>query len=382
MFFIQLVAYIEINCIALVILLLIFLNLRHRTAQFMPDQRIFMALLASNALILVLDMLMWILDGKHGELIREIYYYVTACYYALNPLICMLWCFYADYHIYKSEKHLKNMMIPMIVPVFVNFVLSFLSITNHNLLFYLDDNNIYHRGNLFYAMAALSFFYLFYPMVFIILNQKSIQKREFLPLLVFIIPPVAGGIFQTLYFGISLIWICVTLSILIIFINIQNSQLYTDFLTGLYNRRSLDSYLQQRVQNMGNRPLAGIMIDLNSFKAINDEYGHHIGDQALQQTAEILEKTFRKGDDFIARYGGDEFVVLLSAIDGCHLDHDIERLKEKVEQFNAQNLFPFSISLSIGYDYYSSDPEATVSDFLKHIDRLMYQDKQKYMSAL
>jgi diguanylate cyclase (GGDEF)-like protein len=133
---------------------------------------------------------------------------------------------------------------------------------------------------------------------------------------------------------------------------------------------------------MGNKSLAGIMIDLNSFKAINDEYGHHIGDQALQQTAEILKKTFRKGDDFIARYGGDEFIVLLSAVDRYRLDHDVERLKEKVEQFNAQNLFPFSISLSIGYDYYPSEPEATASDFLTQIDRLMYRDKQKFMSTL
>jgi diguanylate cyclase (GGDEF)-like protein len=207
-------------------------------------------------------------------------------------------------------------------------------------------------------------------------------QNLFLPLLVFIIPPLIGGIFQTLFFGVSLIWICVTLSILIIFINIQNSQLYTDYLTGLYNRRSLDSYLQQRAQNMGNKSLAGIMIDLNSFKAINDEYGHHIGDQALQQTAEILKKTFRKGDDFIARYGGDEFIVLLSAVDRYRLDHDVERLKEKVKQFNAQNIFPFSISLSVGYDYYPPEPESTASDFLTHIDRLMYQDKQKDMCTL
>lgn len=348
----------------------------------MLDQKIFMVLLASNALILVLDTLMWLLDGKPGDSVRNIYYIVTACYYTLNPLICMFWCFYADYHIYKSAKHLKKILIPILVPTCINLVLSFLSIANENLLFYLDENNIYHRGSMFYIMAAISFFYLCYPIVFIILNRKVIQKREFISLLVFVIPPVAGGIIQALFYGISLIWICVTLSILIIFINIQNSQLYTDYLTGLYNRRSLDSYLQQRVQNMGSKPLAGIMIDLNSFKAINDEYGHQIGDQALQQTAEILKKTFRKSDDFIARYGGDEFVVLLSAVDTYRLISDIERLKEKVEHFNSQNVFPFSISLSIGYDYYPSDTESTAADFIKRIDHLMYQDKQKYINSL
>ena len=269
----------------------------------------------------------------------------------------------------------------MLIPTCVNLILSFLSIFNNHLLFYIDDNNIYHRGNLFYLMAAISFFYLIYAMILIIWKQKVIRKNEFFPLLVFVIPPFIGGIIQAIYYGISLIWICVTLSILILFINIQNNQLYTDYLTGLFNRRQLDNYLQQKAQNIENGMLAGIMIDLNSFKAINDLYGHHIGDQALQHTAEILKKTFRKNDDFIARYGGDEFVILMATRDRSRLPDEIARLKEKVQQFNAQKIVPYTISFSIGYDYYPVESETTAADFLKHIDDLMYQDKQRYMKS-
>jgi diguanylate cyclase (GGDEF)-like protein len=378
---ILLIAYVEIDCFALAILFLIFMNIRRRAVPYLLEQKIFMALLIANALIIIFDMLMWIIDGKPGAVARDFNYLVTACYYSMNPLICMLWYLYADFHIYKSEKHLKRMLPLMAVPACVNLALSFLSIVGDHLLFFIDENNVYRRGDLFFVMAFISFFYLLYPMILIISKQKTIQRREFVPLLVFIIPQLIGGILQSLYYGISLIWICVTLSILIIFINIQNSQLYTDYLTGLYNRRQLDNYLQQKAQNIENRPLAGIMIDLNSFKAINDEYGHQIGDQALQHTADILKKTFRKHDDFIARYGGDEFVVLISAGDRFRLPNEIERLKEKVEQFNAQNIFPFSISLSLGYDYFPADPETTAADFLKHIDGLMYQDKQRFMDA-
>jgi GGDEF domain-containing protein len=149
------------------------------------------------------------------------------------------------------------MLPPMLVPACVNLILSFLSIANDRLLFYIDGNNVYHRGELFYVMALISFFYLIYPMTFIISKQKTILKREFLPLLVFSVPPLIGGVIQALYFGISLTWICVTLSILIIFINIQNSQLYTDYLTGLNNRRQLDNYLQQRIQNVESRLRTG-----------------------------------------------------------------------------------------------------------------------------
>jgi diguanylate cyclase (GGDEF)-like protein len=378
---IQEISYIEIDCFALAILLLIFLNIRRQAAQLLIEQKIYMALLCSDALILVLDLLMWFLDGKPGFPARDLYYIVTAGYYALNPLICMIWYFYADYQIYKSEKHIKKMLIPMLIPTCINFILSFLSIVDHHLLFYLDENNIYHRGNLFYIMAAISFFYLVYTLILILLERKGIEKQDFIPLLVFVIPPFVGGIIQAIYYGISLIWICVTLSILILFINIQNNQLYTDYLTGLFNRRQLDNYLQQKAQNIENGLLAGIMIDLNSFKEINDIYGHHIGDQALQHTAEILKKTFRKNDDFIARYGGDEFVILMVTEDITGLYNEVERLKEAVRQFNAQKIVPYAISFSIGCDCYSGETEDTASEFLKHIDDLMYQDKQRYMKS-
>ena len=132
------------------------------------------------------------------------------------------------------------------------------------------------------------------------------------------------------------------------------------------------------MQNTESGTLAGIMIDLNSFKSINDEYGHQLGDQALQQVAEILKRTFRYRDDFIARYGGDEFIVLITDETKTRLSDQIVRLKERVEQFNEHRIFPFEISLSIGYDYYPGLETADIKDFLKHIDELMYLDKQNY----
>lgn len=347
----------------------------------MFEQKIFIALLCLDSFILVLDLLMWILDGKPGASIREFYYIVTAFYYTMNPLICMMWYFYVDYQVYKNGRHLRKVLAPMIIPAAINCILAFASIFHDNLMFYIDGSNVYHRGNLFPVMALISFFYLIYSLIFVTLNRKAIPKHDFIPLFIFEIPPFIGGIIQSLIYGASLIWVCVTLSILIVFINIQNNQLYTDYLTGLFNRRQLDKYLNQKLDSIGSGKLAGLMIDLNSFKAINDVYGHQIGDKALQHTADILRKTFRKSDDFIARYGGDEFVVLMAVKDLPDLQREIQNLKEKVKQFNAQKIFPFEISLSIGYDFYRGGTEADVAEFLKHIDHLMYADKQDFMKS-
>lgn len=286
--------YVEINAFALVILFLIFLNIYHRSETRLFEQKLFLALIISDALILLADTGMWILEGKTGFLLRETFLLVTAMYYILNPLICMMWSLYADFLIYRDQDRLRKIIIPFSVPAFINLVLSVTSLYN-GMLFYIDENNVYHRGKLFLVMAIITYLYLSFTLVCIILKQHKIKKRNFIPILVFVFPPFIGGVFQTLFYGLSLIWVCTTISILIVFINIQNDQLYTDYLTGLYNRRNLDCYLRQQVQNRRkDRILAGLMIDVDSFKRINDIYGHNMGDNALETTADILKKTFQK----------------------------------------------------------------------------------------
>lgn len=317
---------------------------------------------------------MWLLDGRVGLYFIEANLFVTAAYYVLTPVICILWYLYVDYFIYRSESRLKKILLPLTIPAAINAVLSVLSVFNANLYFYIDASNAYHRGNLFFLMASISFFYLIYAFTLIIIKHKTIPKRDLLPLLFFAAPPFFGAVFQTFVFGFSLIWPCVSISILIIYINIQNEQLHKDYLTGLFNRRQLDNYLQYALQNFGDDLLAGIMIDLNAFKMINDIYGHAAGDEALQHTADILKKSFRK-NDFIARYGGDEFIVLAVFREKIDLFHAIDRLKENVDKFNQQHIVSYKISLSMGYDFYSRQSEEPFTEFLKHLDDLMYQDK-------
>jgi len=364
----------ELNCFGLAVLLLIFLNIRRHINRYLLDQKLFLSLIFTTAMILVLDMFMWLFDGMPGILVRIAYLIVTVSYYVLNPLICVLWYFYTDYYINRSKPHLGKVLLPMLAPVFVNLILSVLS-TYGNVLFYIDGDNLYHRGRFFLVMPAISFFFLAYTMIYMICNRGKLQRREYVTLLVFPIPPIIGGIIQTRFYGVSLIWICTTISLLIIFINFQNDQLNTDHLTGLYNRRQLDDYLHAKSPSSGAKSIAGIMIDLDSFKAVNDTYGHNSGDQALKYFAEILKNTFRKSD-FTARYGGDEFVVIMEVGGKADLEKAIGRLSENVDDFNARKLVPYEIGFSVGYDCYSSSEESS-SDFLNHIDSLMYSNKQK-----
>lgn len=151
-----------------------------------------------------------------------------------------------------------------------------------------------------------------------------------------------------------------------------------DHLTSLYNRRGFLNLANHHIQlaKRKKRNLLFLFCDLDNFKYINDNFGHLIGDQVLKDTSSILKEVFRESD-IIARFGGDEFVVL--AIDVKKDDQKVifERLKRKIEDYNKINKRSYDLSISIGAVFYESDNLTNVEDILDKADKLMYEDKKK-----
>lgn len=151
-----------------------------------------------------------------------------------------------------------------------------------------------------------------------------------------------------------------------------------DELTGLYNRKAFDSRMRHAVDkfNEGGSPFALIIFDINRFKEINDTFGHVAGDKVLQKVGECLKDTFRK-HDFIARYGGDEFVVLIE-----ELSRDLAREKIMAFMKNLQRLrftshskgdIEVSVSPGIAMIMAGDNPETLI----ERADKAMYEVKSK-----
>ncbi len=368
--------YLQINIFSLLILVLIYINTHKNPEKHCFDYKIFFGLIISTALLLIFDCFMVLIDGQAGEYARILNIVITEVYYVLNPLPCLLWTLYALFLISKDEAKIKRMLLPLFIPVIINALGTIISLFV-NFLFYIDKQNIYHRGNYFYILVIICYGYLIYSLISIIINKKRISRQNFLPMLMFALPPTIGGIVQTLYYGVATLWTSVTFSILFIYTNIQNLQLHTDYLTGLFNRRQFDSHLKTMInRRTGGKLLAGIMIDLNDFKKINDIFGHSTGDIALEETGKLLKKSLRK-DDFISRYGGDEFAVILEVKDMENLETIKNKLLTAVEDFNVKKTYPFHLSFSIGYDIYDDLLQQNMEDFLKNIDDKMYEDKNQ-----
>jgi diguanylate cyclase (GGDEF)-like protein len=188
---------------------------------------------------------------------------------------------------------------------------------------------------------------------------------------------VIGGILQCLFYGLALIWSSMSLSMLLVYLSIQDNRLDTDFLTGVYNRRLLDSYLKDRAQpGSARKPFSAILIDLDHFKEINDTLGHTAGDRALTDTVALLKACLRSGD-FVSRYGGDEFLILLGITGRDELEETVRRLRECFRQFNERHERPYALSFSAGYDVYEGAEGMEPGDFIRHVDQLMYEEKKK-----
>ncbi len=369
-------SYIEINIISCAIILIIFFNIRNKKDRYLYDQKLFILLLFFNLLIIIVDTAMWVANMRTGETARYVNIISSLIYYMLNPVPCMLWSIYADFQIHKDEPRIKRISIPLGIPVAINAILALLS-TRYGYLFYIDSSNTYHRGSFFIIMCIICYFYFMITFLKLLRYKNSLDKRQYTSLIFFGFPPFISAVFQILFYGISVIWVSMSFSLLIVFLNIQNNQLYIDYLTGVFNRRQLDNYLYQKIKSrIKTRYFAGIMIDINCFKQINDEFGHTAGDNALICVADILKMNFRK-KDFIARYGGDEFIVVMEIKDKFELNKVIDTLRENIHDFNVNNNLPYEISLSIGYDIYKTKSGVSIEKFYKHIDKLMYEDKRK-----
>jgi diguanylate cyclase (GGDEF)-like protein len=153
----------------------------------------------------------------------------------------------------------------------------------------------------------------------------------------------------------------------------------TDDVTNLLNRRGFHLLAEHEI---GHADRAGtdlllLFADLDGLKSINDTHGHAVGTQALIDMADVLRATFR-GSDVIARFGGDEFCILLSrSLAGVSDMKVVDRLQRAIRERNANGDRPFRLSASVGACRRPSGSSLTLDQMTKRADELMYQEKHR-----
>ncbi len=343
------------------------------------DKKIFNWLIFFTALILFSDAVTWAFLNVPKYYVLA--YLSTALYYSLHLLICTMWVMYCDYLIHENQKRNRIVAILFLIPTAVVAFLSFFSYKT-SALFRITTEGEYFRGEFYYEFLLFCFLYLVYS-VYIFTKKilqdrrKGISDKRLMILIVYPILPFVGVVLQTLYYGVNIVWILTTISLIIVYFNFQNAQLIIDPLTQINNRYKFDSFMEKHLYDNNGLNLKFLMIiDIDDFKQINDNWGHITGDHALQKVAEILKRN-SQSNDLVARIGGDEFVVFGERNSIDDVEKLIEEIHLKVDDFNKQREGDYRLSLSIGYSLQDQKGTKTKNQMITEADKHMYDEKAK-----
>lgn len=334
---------------------------------------IYILLVAADMIELIVETLTCILNGLSYSLIIPITTILHMILFFMSPVVTYLWYLFTLNWVNK-DKNVGIRKFIMLIPLIFNGILVLIN-PLINSIFYISNNNIYRRGFMFIIPMSTTYFYLLYSLIILYRYRYKLSETVYLPLMLFCIFPAVGGLIQSLFYGLLLMWSATLYSLIIAFIYLQQQMLQTDRLTGAWRRQKLINHLSN-IARRGNSELFSIIfIDLDRFKEINDKYGHGEGDKALITLVSLVKSTLRKGD-FITRYGGDEFIIFLNVNSNFEVDIILNRITALLTKYNEESKKPYKISFSHGYEVFDKVEHMSVSEYINIVDKLMYEAKK------
>jgi len=374
--------YVEINCLCIGILILLLVNLKNNR-EILFDIKLFMYVIVCTIALLVVDTFEVSLDGATfigAEIINNL---LGALYFFLVGLLCLLWVIYTDYKMDCNRAALEKRLLFYLIPFGIISLISLTSPFTH-IFFFIDNNAVYHRGELYSFHLVACWLYFVYSDIFsfikLIKDNSYVKRRECSLILTFSVIPFIGSLIQSLFYGTTLLLPCVTYALTIIFMNVQNMEVSLDPLTKINNRGQLNKYLNSKIATLKRtKKMFLILIDVDKFKSINDTYGHVEGDNALISVANILKKVCatERGNMFLARYGGDEFAIVCVAKDARKIYNILDTIQEWTAEWNGNTKAPYRLSLSAGYSEFNGTKSNAIESLIASADEQMYQHKLK-----
>ncbi len=369
------ILYIEINIFSILILM----TIAYKSSEFMTKgklkNRLFALSVWSAAAVNVFDIICKISVTSCWTFPLCFVWFANFMYFLGFEMSAYFWFLYTETAAKSKIFENRTGMIIAAMPLIILLIASLFD----GCLFYFDENMNYHRGSLYCVQQILSYGYVVCASVRSLMRaaqkQNYVRRDELLILASFFILPVICGILQTVFQGAPIASMGVVIAFLLVYINSLRSVVTIDAVTGISNRMSLLRYLDDRCSSLKkDERLYFLFIDIDSFKHINDVYGHNEGDRALRLVARILQDICSETNGFCARYGGDEFAIVKILKN----DEDIALIRKKiynsVERKSADEALAYSVSVSIGCAEYTGETDS-LQDLISSADSDMYNKK-------
>ena len=358
------------NIISILLIGTLYLANRQK-AEYDRDMRLLQQMMVTIGIANISDSCVYYLAGSSNIVIKVLVFLSGSGLFLGNVMIGYLWAKFIMVHMNIPFSDIRRNIYRTIG--LISIVLLVINIF-YPLVFSVSDGR-YQRGFAYIIFLIFAAFYILDSLFLYVKRVKKNGSLKLFPVHIFLIPVILGVVIQAFFVEISITWTSIAISVAGIMTALKNEIIFTDCLTGLYNRVYLE-FLHKRACNKKDCWVSGIMIDLNGFKQINDNYGHAEGDLALCIVADLLRKSFSEYG-VVTRYAGDEFVIMLNTTDDQLIQKIIKSAKKNFVTENEKNDKPYQLSASMGYAITNLSNE-TIDDFMNRIDEQMYQDKMKY----
>ncbi|MBE6827723.1 MAG: GGDEF domain-containing protein [Ruminococcaceae bacterium] len=349
--------------------------------RILAEERFFLEIILSALIMIVADVISALVSGSMFAGAKILNGIVCGIYLFEMSFIGFLWLIYVDYKLNRlnAKKDFKTRVFNYAIPMAVLLVLIISSQQTH-IIYYIDEANIYHKGRLYIIQVIVMVFYIFYPTVLSLIEARKQVSREARKeknsLSMFAEAALICAILQNFASDLPLISVGITVSILVVYLRVQTKQIYVDTLTGINNRRQLNIFLEEFFGKKKHKGKTFIlMMDIDSFKQINDNYGHLEGDYALIKIAEILKNICSKNNDFVARFGGDEFAIVANRSNEAEIEGLKNEIKLELNIENKSKSKEYELSLSIGSAELFPE-EDTIETAILKADEQLYIIKQ------
>ena len=339
------------------------------------------SLLLITLILTIVDTTSYVFDAKYGLFKANTFTDLTvtiSCSLIRIGILAGLACF--DLFIVA---HLTNKINKVRIGI-INGIIAFgilCLIINFFYPFVFEVNNsVYKRVDLgFYLFTAISGIIFIDILGSYIYIRKKGGMLKFFPIWLFLLPIVIAIIVQAIYPDISTLCLGVALSFNAIILALQNETIFRDRLTKLYNRMFLDILKNIMEKSSKAKNFTAMMLDLNGFKLINDNFGHQVGDEALIVTGSLLREAVGAYGAVI-RFAGDEFIIILNTQNDDLINKLVKNINDVFDSFNKAKKVQYELSISLGYSKVDLRNNS-VDDILKEIDEKMYLDKQEKHKA-
>lgn len=357
-------------------LLLVFLLyfIRRNTLKVDYSRILFAIIVLTTLICTSVDLFSWMFNGKAGETALKLNTMFNWLLFITYPMPIIAWILYFEFKVFDDIKRVKKVLPVVIVPyigVWILVVINFFTSS----IFYIDASNHFQPAQYYFLAEILVYVPIILYLFTVLASREKLNSQVLSTIAYFFLIPIVAVLIQVFNKGIAIIWPAMTLVTVVAFILIETDELMRDHLTGLYSKGYFDRTIKNLLRKKQSFSL--LMIDLDDFKSINDEYGHVSGDQALIVISSILSSNIKHGD-IACRVGGDEFMIVLIDNDQWSYEKVSSRMKEELVNYNRKQLVPYSLSMSVGGYHIDGNKEIKINDLLKNVDAKMYKDKMRH----